>query len=225
MLNNGDGTFTETELDDDLAGNPATFRFGDLNGDCFWDILMAHSTDLRVALNNGDNSFADVVVYEAPFDQNNGAVLNDVDDDGDLDVIAGSASVMVYLNDGAGALAPPLVYACGGRRSASQQATAFADADNDGGLDVIKTAFLMQSFFIMPNIFTCSGDLTGDDAVDTDDLFALLGAWGPCPGCPEDLTGDDAVDTDDLFALLGAWGPCLGRAQGLSATSFGRTRR
>jgi hypothetical protein len=44
--------------------------------------------------------------------------------------------------------------------------------------------------------------------VGNDDLFALLGAWGPCPGCPEDLTGDDEVDTDDLFALLGAWGAC-----------------
>jgi hypothetical protein len=48
-------------------------------------------------------------------------------------------------------------------------------------------------------------DLNGDGAVDTDDLFILLGDWGPCPGCPGDLDGSGEVDTDDLFALLGAW--------------------
>ena len=61
---------------------------------------------------------------------------------------------------------------------------------------------------IEPGPATCDEDLSGDGVVDTDDLFALLGAWGPCPGCPEDLSGDDVIDTDDLFAMLGAWGPC-----------------
>jgi hypothetical protein len=51
-------------------------------------------------------------------------------------------------------------------------------------------------------------DLSDDGEVNSDDLFQLLGAWGPCADCPEDLTGDDAVNSDDLFELLGAWGPC-----------------
>jgi hypothetical protein len=54
----------------------------------------------------------------------------------------------------------------------------------------------------------CDADLTGDDAVNSDDLFELLGAWGACAGCDADLTGDDAVNSDDLFELLGAWGDC-----------------
>lgn len=48
-------------------------------------------------------------------------------------------------------------------------------------------------------------DLNDSGAVDSDDLFMLLGAWGPCGGCPEDLDGSGAVDADDLFMLLGAW--------------------
>jgi hypothetical protein len=56
----------------------------------------------------------------------------------------------------------------------------------------------------------CPADLASPPAiVDTNDLFNLLGAWGPCPApCPQDLNDDGAVDADDLFDLLGAWGPC-----------------
>ena len=40
------------------------------------------------------------------------------------------------------------------------------------------------------------------------DLLALLGVWGPCPGCPEDINGDGVVNVVDLLILLSAWGPC-----------------
>jgi hypothetical protein len=42
--------------------------------------------------------------------------------------------------------------------------------------------------------------------VDTEDLLALLAAWGECPGCPEDIDGNGVVDTADLLILLGNWG-------------------
>ena len=51
------------------------------------------------------------------------------------------------------------------------------------------------------------GDIDGDGDVDTSDLLSLLGAWGPCPGCPQDVDGDGDVDTADLLTLLGNWGP------------------
>jgi hypothetical protein len=66
----------------------------------------------------------------------------------------------------------------------------------------------------------CVGDITGptagvpDGTVDTLDLLALLGGWGPNPGHPGDITGptagvpDGVVDTLDLLALLGNWGDC-----------------
>jgi hypothetical protein len=51
-------------------------------------------------------------------------------------------------------------------------------------------------------------DLTGDALVNVDDLFQLLGSWGPCSGCMGDMNDDGAVDADDLSAILSAWGPC-----------------
>jgi len=49
------------------------------------------------------------------------------------------------------------------------------------------------------------GDVTGDGVVDVLDLLQVLGAWGPCPGCPEDITGDDIVDVLDLLEILANW--------------------
>ena len=51
------------------------------------------------------------------------------------------------------------------------------------------------------------GDVDGDWDVDTGDLLALLGAWGPQEDHPADFDGDGDVDTADLLALLGNWGP------------------
>jgi hypothetical protein len=59
------------------------------------------------------------------------------------------------------------------------------------------------------DLFDCPCDVNGDDVVNVDDLFALLGAWGPCPGCAEDVNDDGVVNVDDLFMLLGDWGPCV----------------
>jgi len=59
----------------------------------------------------------------------------------------------------------------------------------------------------------CPADLTGDNMVNIDDIFAILGLWGDCPdpcppSCDADLTGDCTVNIDDIFAILGLWGPC-----------------
>ena len=48
-------------------------------------------------------------------------------------------------------------------------------------------------------------DLNGDCVVDGDDLGALLGYWGFCPGCPADFNDDGYVDGADLGELLGQW--------------------
>ncbi|MHC4949296.1 MAG: LamG-like jellyroll fold domain-containing protein [Planctomycetota bacterium] len=49
------------------------------------------------------------------------------------------------------------------------------------------------------------GDVDRDGAVDVADLLSVLGAWGPCPGCPDDTNGDGIVDVTDLLAVLAGW--------------------
>ncbi|UCD73814.1 MAG: hypothetical protein JSV91_08435 [Phycisphaerales bacterium] len=61
--------------------------------------------------------------------------------------------------------------------------------------------------FGMP-IIACPADVNHDGVVNIDDLFQLLGVWGPCWFCEEDLNGDGKVNIDDLFIVLGAWGTC-----------------
>lgn len=54
---------------------------------------------------------------------------------------------------------------------------------------------------------TCpvAGDVTFDEIVDINDVFAVLAAWGPCEVCIEDVNGDGFIDIDDLFAVLANW--------------------
>ncbi|UCD76245.1 MAG: hypothetical protein JSV91_04840, partial [Phycisphaerales bacterium] len=77
--------------------------------------------------------------------------------------------------------------------------------DDDGGYDrgAVWVLFL-------DGVAACPADLNGDDKVNIDDLFLVLGAWGLCEYCPEDLNDDGKVNIDDLFVILGEWGPCPG---------------
>ena len=54
------------------------------------------------------------------------------------------------------------------------------------------------------------GDVTGNDAVNVDDLLAVITGWGPCPApfapCLADLTADGQVNVDDLLTVIIHWG-------------------
>jgi hypothetical protein len=60
-----------------------------------------------------------------------------------------------------------------------------------------------------------SEDITGDETVNIDDLFTVIGQWGPCGAdygpcstyfCEADIVMDGDVNIDDLFAVIGNWG-------------------
>ncbi len=51
-------------------------------------------------------------------------------------------------------------------------------------------------------------DIDGDGIVGTDDLLAVIAAWGSCVGCIEDVDQSGEVDTTDLLSLIAVWGPC-----------------
>jgi hypothetical protein len=51
------------------------------------------------------------------------------------------------------------------------------------------------------------GDVTCDGRVNIDDLFAVIGAWGPArPGARADIDHNGQVDVTDLFLVLMNWG-------------------
>jgi probable HAF family extracellular repeat protein len=49
------------------------------------------------------------------------------------------------------------------------------------------------------------GDITGDGAVNVDDLLAVINAWGACGECAADVTLDGFVDVDDLLMVINNW--------------------
>ena len=76
--------------------------------------------------------------------------------------------------------------------------------------EAVIDAFFIQSYDCSS---ACPADLTGDDQVNIDDIFAVLGLWGACdnpcpPYCDGDLTEDCTVNIDDIFSILGQWGQC-----------------
>jgi len=54
----------------------------------------------------------------------------------------------------------------------------------------------------------CQGDVDGDGSVGTNDLLAVIAAWGACSGCPADINDDGWVGTDDILGVIAAWGSC-----------------
>ena len=84
------------------------------------------------------------------------------------------------------------------------------DISSDGNaiVGVTLNQQLEQRWGWIVVLASCPADVDGSGAVDIDDIFAVLSAWGPCDDCPEDVNDDGYVDIDDIFAVLANWGPC-----------------
>jgi hypothetical protein len=55
----------------------------------------------------------------------------------------------------------------------------------------------------------CPMDVTGNGAVDIDDLLSVINNWGVSGvGIPADVNQSGAVDIEDLLAVINAWGSC-----------------
>jgi len=67
----------------------------------------------------------------------------------------------------------------------------------------------------------CTGDIVVNNAVNVDDLLAVINGWGPCipaQTCPADIAPvgglcphpDNVVNVDDLLMVINSWGCCPG---------------
>jgi hypothetical protein len=122
------------------GGNPGSLAAGDINGDGHLDVIVVNSalTDntIEVYIGVGDGTFLPgykLATLVAPSD----IAIADFDRDGDLDVLVthgGSPAVLLFVNDGAGGLAP-VTFNVG----FAQSTPSVADLNGDGWPDVALT--------------------------------------------------------------------------------------
>lgn len=90
------------------------------------------------------------------------------------------------------------------------------DCNNNGvhdGLDIAGGQSVDVNGNSIPDeceTLPCLADITGDNAVNVQDLLAVLNAWGPCLGidCLADINNDNVVNVQDLLAVINSWGAC-----------------
>lgn len=147
LLGRGDATFRPpvaypAGLATQLPGEgPNLFglAIADLNADKIPDIIAANyvGSQLVELLGKGDGTFKPASIYPCP--GCGSAAAADLNKDGHVDVVAGSATLSapgvmeVFLNDGKGKLMPPVAYDAYGNAAG----VALADLNGDGVLDAI----------------------------------------------------------------------------------------
>lgn len=154
-LNDGGNHFTQMRIGDE-TDNTQAGAVGDLNGDGFLDVVVGNyppGTINRIYLNSGDPAapFSDAtqpIDFTVENDPSyvHDVKLGDVDNDGDLDILLGTAGVeapdpnvtrftnRLYLNDGTG------MFSASTDVGADMDVTnesAIGDVDNDGLLDIV----------------------------------------------------------------------------------------
>jgi hypothetical protein len=140
-----------------VAHNGAGLAIGDVDGDGWQDIyLCALQGGNRLYRNLGGWRFQEVPVGDAACagQFSTGAVLADVDGDGDLDLLVNgiSAGTRLFRNDGAvqGVVTWTEVKDSGLSRSASAVSMALADIDGDGDLDLYCTHYIDEMHLFDP---------------------------------------------------------------------------
>ena len=140
---NGDGTF-KTPVTYSTGLDSQGLAVGDLNGDGNLDLVVANFGNLStpgsvsILLGNGDGSFQSSVNYSLAIGAFH-VVLNDVNHDGKLDVVAGGYGIAILKGKGDGTLEAPDYYATGASAGGPGSAPAIiaaADFNNDGNLDL-----------------------------------------------------------------------------------------
>ena len=147
--NNGDGTFGAAVQYSTTEQSSNSIQFADIDGDGHPDmVVVGVSNMLRGQIvtrkNNGDGTFGAAVQYSAV--QSGGFYalqLADIDNDGDLDMVAAGTSssnnlgyAAIRKNNGDGTFGNAIFYTTEGQYSYALQ---LADIDDDGDLDMITS--------------------------------------------------------------------------------------
>lgn len=159
FINNGNGTFGEQArargVDDPNWGLGAVF--GDIDNDGDLDLFVSNYIGgNNLYLNDGKGNFTKVSerIKGAKDGWGKGPSFGDIDNDGDLDLYEGDCKQanQLYLNDGKGNFAnvadKQLQIQCSTVRT---KATALADVDNDGDLDLYVVNWGAENKLLLNN--------------------------------------------------------------------------
>ena len=212
-LGNGDGTF-QAGVNYALGGG-GYITLADINKDGKLDVVAVDpgTNDVRVLFGKGDGTFLPGII--TPVSQPSyGIATGDFNNDGNLDVVVGSAagpvqtrSIIVMLGKGDGTFGPPVLYPTGG---GSDGYILVADFNGDGKQD-LAVANLFDN-----NVAILLGN--GDGTFQAPKLTATLGSDGFLGAIASaDLNGDgklDLVVPDYVGAASGKVAILLGNGDG-----------
>ena len=160
--NDGDGNFSELNTDIDEVRFGTDAAFGDVDDDGDLDLVVIGSDDnydktSTLYLNDGTGSFSKAGESLEGIGQG-AAKFEDVDDDGDLDLLLvgayGGATATIYENDGTGSFSDMGA----GLQGAYRSSAAFGDVEGDGDSDLVIAGRVSKSPSI--SLYTNDGDGT-----------------------------------------------------------------
>ncbi len=175
--NTGNGNFIEI-LDHHILGVDGSCDFGDVNNDGYIDLIVAGTYDCYCTtnyqrnyykavlyINNQDGTFSEATSLDFGSDSKQFVFLDDMDSDGDLDIVFSDRNTVIYENKGGSfSVVDGLIL-----KGSSAGNIEIGDLDSDGDLDIFVCSQNDETTFFYRN----DGDFNFTELADKLPLWDL----------------------------------------------------